>query len=64
MSIYRQQRHDDADTGYRSEDGKEQGAKNFEERLQEKTKEMMKHRPNPLPAEILKELDQMAKHWK
>ena len=42
----------------------EQGAKEFEERLQEKTKEMMAHQPNPLPAEIRKELDQMAKHWK
>jgi hypothetical protein len=29
-----------------------------------KTKEMMAHQPNPLPAEIRKELDQMAKHWK
>ena len=42
----------------------EQGVKDFEERLQEKTKKMMGHRPNPLPAEIPKELDRMAKHWK
>jgi len=42
----------------------EQGAKEFEERLRERTKEMMEHRPNPLPAEIRKKLDQMAKHWK
>jgi trimethylamine:corrinoid methyltransferase-like protein len=42
----------------------EQGAKEFEERLQEKTKEMMAPRPHPLPAEIRRELDQMAKHWK
>jgi len=42
----------------------EQGAKDFEERLQGKTKKMMEHRPNPLPAEIRKELDRMAKHWK
>jgi len=42
----------------------EQGAKDFEERFQEQTKKMMAHRPNPLPAEIQKELDRMAKHWK
>lgn len=42
----------------------EQGSKDFEERLQEKTKKMMNHTPQPLSAEIQKELDQMAKHWK
>jgi trimethylamine--corrinoid protein Co-methyltransferase len=42
----------------------EQGAKDFEERLQEQTKKMMAHHPNPLPAEIQKELGRMAKHWK
>ena len=42
----------------------EKGAKRFEERLRERTKTAMEHEPAPLPAEIIKELDQMEKHWK
>jgi trimethylamine--corrinoid protein Co-methyltransferase len=41
----------------------EQGAKRFEERLREKTKKVMEHEPAPLPPEVIKELDRMAKHW-
>ncbi len=41
----------------------ERGAKRFEERLREKTLEVMNHKPAPLPSEIIKELDQMAKYW-
>jgi trimethylamine:corrinoid methyltransferase-like protein len=40
-----------------------EGAKRFEERLQEKTLEVMNHQPEALSPEIIKELDQMAKHW-
>jgi trimethylamine--corrinoid protein Co-methyltransferase len=40
-----------------------QGAKRFEDRLREKTLEVMNHKPPALPPEIIKELDQMAKHW-
>ena len=42
----------------------EQGSKDFEQRLQEKTRTMMDHTPQPLPDEIGKELDRMARHWK
>jgi trimethylamine--corrinoid protein Co-methyltransferase len=42
----------------------DQGAKRFEERLREQTRRAMEHEPAPLPAEVIKELDQMAKHWK
>ena len=41
-----------------------QGGKRFEERLREQTRRAMEHEPAPLPAEVIKELDQMAKHWK
>jgi len=41
----------------------EQGAKRFEERLREQTRKVMEHEPAPLPPEVVKELDQMAKHW-
>lgn len=42
----------------------EKGAKNFEERLLEKTKQAMAHVPAPLSPEVMAELDRMAKHWK
>jgi trimethylamine--corrinoid protein Co-methyltransferase len=42
----------------------EQGAENFEDRLREKTLEVMNHKPAALPPEIVKELNIMAKHWK
>jgi len=42
----------------------QQGAKRFEERLREQTQEAMNHEPAPLPPDVLKELGQMAKHWK
>ncbi len=40
------------------------GAKRFEQRLQELTLEMMKHRPEPLDDKIIKELDKMQASWK
>jgi trimethylamine:corrinoid methyltransferase-like protein len=43
---------------------KKEGARTFEQRLQEITLEKMKHRPAPLPAEIVKELDRMQAAWK
>jgi trimethylamine--corrinoid protein Co-methyltransferase len=42
---------------------KKEGARTFEQRLQEITLEKMKHRPAPLPAEIVKELDRMQAAW-
>jgi trimethylamine--corrinoid protein Co-methyltransferase len=41
-----------------------QGAKRFEERLREKTGEVMKHQPAPLPGDVLKAMEQMAQSWK
>jgi trimethylamine--corrinoid protein Co-methyltransferase len=41
-----------------------EGAKRFEERLREKTLKVMGHQPAALAPEIVKEIDQMAKHWK
>ena len=40
------------------------GAKRFEQRLQEMTLEAMKHRPEPLDDNIVKELDKMQASWK
>jgi trimethylamine--corrinoid protein Co-methyltransferase len=40
------------------------GGKRLEERLQQRTLEKMKHRPQPLAAEIVKELDRMQLGWK
>ena len=40
------------------------GEKKMEQRLQELTIEKMKHRPEPLPADIIKELDRMQTLWK
>ncbi len=42
----------------------EQGAKRFEQRLRERTQEAMGHNPDPLPPEIVREMDRMARHWK
>ena len=42
----------------------EKGAKHFEERLLEKTKQAMAYVPAALPPEVLRELDRLAKHWK
>jgi trimethylamine--corrinoid protein Co-methyltransferase len=38
---------------------KETGAKTFEQRLQESTLAKMKHRPRPLPDDVVRELDKM-----
>jgi len=43
---------------------KKGGARSFEQRLQETTLEKMKYRPDPLPAEIVAELDRMQAAWK
>ena len=40
-----------------------EGAKTFEQRLQELTLKKMKHRPQPLSKEIVKELDRMQAGW-
>jgi trimethylamine--corrinoid protein Co-methyltransferase len=40
------------------------GAKKFEQRLRELTLEKMKHRPQPLSGNVVKELDQMQANWK
>ena len=39
------------------------GAKRFEERLRDKTLAAMKHVPEPLPPEVVKELDRMQASW-
>ncbi|MGC8827370.1 MAG: trimethylamine methyltransferase family protein, partial [Anaerolineae bacterium] len=43
---------------------KQKGGKRFEERLREAAQKAMAHTPKPLPAEVLRELDRMAKYWK
>jgi trimethylamine--corrinoid protein Co-methyltransferase len=43
---------------------REAGAKRFEERLRELTRETMDHKPAPLASEVIKELDRMQAHWK
>ncbi len=40
------------------------GSKTFEDRLREKTLKAMNHKTEPLSPEIVRELDQMQKHWK
>ena len=42
----------------------EKGAKHFEERLREETQKAMAVIPAPLPSAVLRELDQLTKHWK
>jgi trimethylamine--corrinoid protein Co-methyltransferase len=39
------------------------GAKRFEQRLQDITLKKMAHRPEPLPADIVKTLDEMQTKW-
>jgi trimethylamine--corrinoid protein Co-methyltransferase len=43
---------------------KNAGSKRFEQRLQELTLETMKHRPEPLDENVIKELDKMQASWK
>jgi len=40
------------------------GSKKFEQLLQEATLEKMKHRPDPLPEDVIKELNRMQASWK
>ena len=42
---------------------KEMGAKRFEERLRDLTREAMEHQPAALAPEVIKELDRMQTHW-
>ena len=42
---------------------KADGGKSFEQRLQEITLKKMEHRPEPLPADIIKTLDEMQQGW-
>jgi trimethylamine--corrinoid protein Co-methyltransferase len=39
------------------------GAKRFEDRLRDRTAEVMQHQPAPLPEDVLKEMERMAEHW-
>jgi trimethylamine--corrinoid protein Co-methyltransferase len=39
------------------------GGKRFEQRLEERTAEVMRHEPVPLPAEVSAELDRMSQIW-
>jgi trimethylamine--corrinoid protein Co-methyltransferase len=41
----------------------EQGGRRFEERLRERALEWMDHQPQPLPEEVTRELEKLAKHW-
>ncbi|MGD2187443.1 MAG: trimethylamine methyltransferase family protein [Desulfobacterales bacterium] len=43
---------------------KEMGAKRFDERLRDLTREAMAHQPASLPSDVIKELDRMQAHWK
>jgi trimethylamine--corrinoid protein Co-methyltransferase len=40
------------------------GSKKFSDRLREKTVAAMQHQTDPLPPDIIDELDKMQKHWK
>ncbi|MGB5987304.1 MAG: trimethylamine methyltransferase family protein, partial [Desulfobacterales bacterium] len=42
----------------------EQGGRRFSERLSEQTLLKMEHQPEPLPPETVKELDDLAQHWR
>ncbi|MGD9085467.1 MAG: trimethylamine methyltransferase family protein [Desulfobacterales bacterium] len=42
---------------------REQGSTCFTERLREKTRKLMDHHAEPLPAEIIREMDHMEKQW-
>ena len=41
----------------------EAGARNFDERLRELTRETMQPQPAPLDPAVVKELDRMQSHW-
>lgn len=41
----------------------EEGGKKFEQRLQDKTRMLMEHQPEPLPQDVLKEMETMQKYW-
>ena len=41
----------------------QQGSISFTERLKEKTLKLMDINPEPLPAEVMKEMDRMEKKW-
>jgi trimethylamine--corrinoid protein Co-methyltransferase len=43
---------------------KEMGAKRFEERLRDLTREAMDHKPAALASDVIKELERMQAHWK
>jgi trimethylamine--corrinoid protein Co-methyltransferase len=47
----------------RLDEWRAQGEKPFAERLGEMTKRVMEHEPAPLAADVLAEMDEMAKHW-
>ena len=40
-----------------------QGGKRFQQRLREKTESLMRHQPEPLPEDVLREMECMAEHW-
>ena len=42
----------------------EKGEKRFEERLREESLKAMSHTPTALPANVVRELDRMASHWR
>lgn len=44
--------------------GSEQGSIRFAERLQEKTRKLMDHPADPLPSEIIREMERMEKQWR
>jgi len=41
----------------------EAGARRFEDRLRELTREAMDHKSAPLASEVIEELDRMQTHW-
>jgi len=41
----------------------EEGGQKFEQRLQAKTQKLMEHEPEPLPDDVLTEIETMQKHW-
>ncbi len=41
----------------------DQGSKQFTERLRQQTMTAVRHQPEPLPADVIKELNQMEKYW-
>ncbi|MGD8490785.1 MAG: trimethylamine methyltransferase family protein [Anaerolineae bacterium] len=39
------------------------GGQRFEQRLRDKTEKLMQHQPEPLPEDVLQEMERMAQHW-